>query len=100
MRLFARKANNKRKNAVRAAVTSPNSMDPILQSIHFRKVFYLVSIIALILLFVIKYTLIPVIDRREALPKKILRYILDTLIALLIAAMAIGGAVFWMSGNE
>jgi len=100
MRLFACKANNKRKNAVITAATSPNSMDPILQSMYFRKVFYLASIIALILLLVIKYTLIPVIDRREAQPKKILRYILDTLIGVLIAAMAVGGAVFWMSGNE
>ncbi|RWY50890.1 hypothetical protein [Mucilaginibacter gilvus] len=75
-------------------------METVLQSIHFRKVFYLVSIILIILLFAIKYTLIPVIDRREAQSKKILRRILDTLIAILIAGLALGAALFWVSGNE
>ncbi|MEO7216066.1 hypothetical protein [Mucilaginibacter sp.] len=75
-------------------------METVLQSIHFRKVFYLVSILLIILLFAIKYTLIPIIDHREALPKKILRRILDTLIAVLIAGLAVGALLFWMSGNE
>nr|WP_294948339.1 hypothetical protein [uncultured Mucilaginibacter sp.] len=75
-------------------------METVLQSIHFRKMFYLLSILLVVLLFAIKYTLLPVIDRRESGMKKILRYILDTLIALLIALMVLGGVVFWMSGNE
>jgi uncharacterized membrane protein SirB2 len=75
-------------------------METVLQSIHFRKVFYLVSIVLIILLFAIKYTLIPIIDRREAQPKKILRHLLDTLIAVLIAGLAIGAVLFWVSGNE
>ena len=75
-------------------------METVLQSIHFRKIFYLLCLIALILLLIIKYTVIPVIDRREGEPKKILRHILDTLIGLIIAAMALGAILFWISGNN
>jgi hypothetical protein len=75
-------------------------MQTVLQSIHFRKVFYLVSIILIILLFAIKYAFLPIIDRRESQPKKILRRVLDTLIAVLIAGLAIGAVLFWISGNE
>lgn len=75
-------------------------MEEVLQSIHFRKVSYLVSVILLVVLFVIKYNIIPVINRREAEPKKILRHILDTLIAVIIAAMVISAALFWVSGNN
>jgi|GEM_PF-2631724 len=75
-------------------------METVLQSIHFRKVFYLVTVIAIIILFIIKYQVIPVINRRESTFKKIIRHVLDTLIAFLIAAIAIASVLFWMSGNE
>ena len=75
-------------------------METVLQSIHFRKVFYLVTVIAIIILFIIKYQVIPVINRRESTLKKIIRHVLDTLIAFLIAAIAIASVLFWMSGNE
>jgi hypothetical protein len=92
--------NNIYKNTVTPPVTSPSYMETVLQSIHFRKIFYLVCVLALVLLLGIKYTILPVIDRREAEPKKIIRHVLDTLIAVLIAGMAIGAVVFWISGNE
>jgi uncharacterized membrane protein len=76
------------------------NMQTVLQSIHFRKVFYLASIILIILLFIIKYAFLPIIDRRESQPKKVLRHVLDTLIAVLIAGLAIGALLFWISGNE
>jgi hypothetical protein len=75
-------------------------MQTVLQSIHFRNVFYLASIILIILLFIIKYAFLPIIDRRESQPKKVLRHVLDTLIAVLIAGLAIGALLFWISGNE
>jgi hypothetical protein len=64
--------------------------------------FYLVTIVlaAIIILFIIKYQVIPVINRRESTFKKIIRHVLDTLIAFLIAAIAIASVLFWMSGNE
>lgn len=75
-------------------------MDTVLQSIHFRKMFYLVVIIAIVLLFIIKYQVVPVIDRRESTPKRIIRRVLDTLIAILISALGIASILFWISGNE
>ncbi|WP_143822083.1 hypothetical protein [Mucilaginibacter pedocola] len=75
-------------------------MQELLRSIHFRKVFYLICLIVLVILFIVKFTVLPVITRREAEPKRILRHILDTLIGAIIAGMVVGGILFWVSGNE
>ncbi|RFZ84093.1 hypothetical protein DYU05_00180 [Mucilaginibacter terrenus] len=74
-------------------------MDDLFRSIHFRQYFYLISIITLLLLFVIKYKVLPVINRRETQRKKTLRFFLDTLITLIIAALVISGLIFWLYGN-
>ncbi|MBB3969446.1 hypothetical protein [Mucilaginibacter phyllosphaerae] len=70
------------------------------RSVHFRKVFYLISIVLVAILLVLKYKLLPQINRRENLTQRILRRIFDTLVVLTFCTMAVASIFFWMSGNE
>lgn len=70
------------------------------RSVHFRKMFYLVTIVLAGILLVLKYQLLPYINRKEDLIDRILRRILDFLIVLIFMIIALGSVTFWLSGNE
>ena len=70
------------------------------RSVHFRKMFYLVTIVLAGILIVLKYQLLPYINRKENLIQRILRRILDFLIVLIFMIIAIASVTFWISGNE
>ncbi|RYU91312.1 hypothetical protein EWM62_05065 [Mucilaginibacter terrigena] len=70
------------------------------RSVHFRKMFYLITIVLAIVLIVLKYQLLPYINRKESLADRLLRRILDTLIIILFITIALATVTFWMSGNE
>nr|WP_067057707.1 hypothetical protein [Mucilaginibacter sp. L294] len=70
------------------------------RSVHFRKMFYLVTIVLAGILLVLKYQLLPYINRKEDLLDRILRRLLDFLIALIFIVIAVASVIFWMSGNE
>jgi hypothetical protein len=70
------------------------------RSVHFRKMFYLVTIVLAAILLVLKYKLLPQINRKENLAQRVLRHILDTLAALIFIIIAAASVIFWMSGNE
>jgi glucan phosphoethanolaminetransferase (alkaline phosphatase superfamily) len=70
------------------------------RSVHFRKMFYLVTIVLAGILIVLKYQLLPNINRKENLIQRILRRILDFLIVLIFMIVAVASVTFWISGNE
>lgn len=70
------------------------------RSVHFRKIFYLVTIVLAGILIVLKYQLLPYINRKEDLIDRILRRVLDFLIVLIFMIIALGSVTFWLSGNE
>ncbi|MCQ6959029.1 hypothetical protein NPE20_13725 [Mucilaginibacter sp. JC4] len=76
------------------------TLQDLLRSIHFRKMFYLVTIVLAAILLVLKYKLLPQINRKENLVQRITRRILDTLVTLIFIIMAVASVMFWMSGNE
>lgn len=76
------------------------TLKELLKSEHFRKMFYLVTIVLVAILIVLKYKLFPYLDRRENMANKIFRHFLDTLIPILMAIIAIASVAFWMSGND
>jgi hypothetical protein len=73
-----------------------NSTRPV----HFRKMFYLVTIVLAGILIVLKYQLLPCINRKESSIKKVLRRVIDTLMVLIFILIAVASVIFWMSGNE
>ncbi|QHS56295.1 hypothetical protein GWR56_12385 [Mucilaginibacter sp. 14171R-50] len=70
------------------------------RSVHFRKTFYLVAIVLAAILLVVKHQLLPFINRKEKRADKILRHILDTLVALIFITIALASVMFWLTGNE
>jgi hypothetical protein len=70
------------------------------RTVHFRKIFYLVTIVLAGILLVLKYQLLPYINRKESFIESILRRVLDFLIALIFIIIAVASVVFWISGNE
>ncbi|MES2061101.1 MAG: hypothetical protein V4456_04225 [Bacteroidota bacterium] len=70
------------------------------RSVHFRKIFYLVTIVLAGILLVLKYQLLPYINRKESFIDRILRRVLDFLIALIFIIIAVSSVIFWISGNE
>jgi cytochrome b subunit of formate dehydrogenase len=70
------------------------------RSVHFRKMFYLVTIVLAGILLVLKYQLLPSINRKESFIDKILRRILDFLIVVIFMLIAVASVTFWISGNE
>lgn len=75
-------------------------MQELLHDIHFRKMFFLTVAIAIAALFVLKYWFMPYFNRREAEATRVLRQVIDTITGLLIAALAVGSVLFWISGND
>jgi hypothetical protein len=70
------------------------------RSVYFRKMFYLVTIVLAGILIVLKYELLPYINRNEGLIDRVLRRVLDFLIVLLFMSIALASVTFWISGNE
>lgn len=70
------------------------------RSVHFRKMFYLVTIVLAGILIVLKYQLLPYMNRKEDLIDRVLRRVLDFLIVLIFMIIALGSVAFWLSGNE
>jgi RsiW-degrading membrane proteinase PrsW (M82 family) len=77
-----------------------NALMDWMRTVHFKKVFYLVTIVLAAILLVLKYKLYPYANRKENLFNRIIRRLLDTLIFLTFTAMAIASIVFWINGND
>ena len=76
------------------------TLTELLRSAHFRKVFYLTTVVLVAILIVLKYKLFPTFDRKEHAGHRFGRHILDTLIPVLMALIALASVAFWLSGNE
>ncbi|MCO5936387.1 MULTISPECIES: hypothetical protein [Mucilaginibacter] len=76
------------------------TLTDLLKPAHFRKVFYLTAVVLVAILIVLKYKLFPTFDRKEHVGHRIGRHILDTLIPVIMAIIAIASIVFWISGND
>lgn len=76
------------------------TLTDLLKSAHFRKMFYLVTVVLVAILIVLKYKLFPYLDRKENIGLRFLRHVLDTLIPVLMALIALASVAFWISGND
>ncbi|HEK22113.1 MULTISPECIES: hypothetical protein [unclassified Mucilaginibacter] len=72
----------------------------LMQDIHFRKMFFLMVFITAAILIFLKYKLLPYFNRWESPGYRLLRWVLDALILITFAVIAIAAVAFWMSGNR
>ena len=77
-----------------------NKIHTTLQNLHLRKEFYLISLIVIVGLLIINYMVIPAITREGSSMRKFLYRIVNFLIALFAAGIAVGSVLFWLSGNH
>lgn len=76
------------------------TLTDLLRSEHFRKMFYLITVVLVAILIVLKYKLFPYLNRKENAGERVGRHILDTLIPVLMALIALASVAFWISGND
>ncbi|TWR28966.1 hypothetical protein FPZ43_11930 [Mucilaginibacter pallidiroseus] len=71
-----------------------------LQNLHMRKEFYLVCIIAIILLIIFIYKMVPAVTKPGSSAQRWLAATGNFLLALFAAAVAVGSILFWLIGNN
>ncbi|WP_374949027.1 hypothetical protein [Mucilaginibacter sp.] len=76
-----------------------NKIHSLMRDIHFRKEFYLVTMVALIVLIVINYKLLPALSGDKGGHRWANSFI-NFLIFAVAAAIVIFSALFWLNGNN
>ena len=78
----------------------PAQLHDLLQSLQFRKMFFLIAVALIIVLFIIRYKAPLGVDARGNRSNGTWVRVIDNIILSIVIAIVAGGFLFWLIGNQ